>query len=380
MTYGIVPRILSSFNIIDLLINHHSPPVNRRNIIPTAAMVLDTAISEAAPAAYDSDDAYSTGHYPPPPPIPSFFGIRPGGFSEEGRQRFINVQLNLAQREFGFRPTPTEKEGIAYYNAVFYAAEARGALYGTLAGMTIGYAMVRRQKQIGFLYSGIGRWLRVKKKHQLLASKITNFAFVTMVGRLWGITSWGVFAFNKINKMEKEDPNMQRYLALRQRWLEERQKKARAGLPVKSTMSTVDELKKLDHEPQSEDPQSLGGMDGYDLIKPEDIGLAPNSSEDVVVARRASMEAAKKHKEEIERRSKHDDDDPFFGGSEEEEKEQEQGTPKILQRRTKPTQQRGESAWERLRRQSLQGAHKDSTEESFSFDNSDAKNKESDLD
>jgi hypothetical protein len=341
-------------------------------------MVLESAVSDVA--SYDSnssDDSYGVRHYPPPPEVPSFFGFRFGIFKEENKQRFINLQLNLAQREFGFHPTPIEKEGLSYYHALFYVAEAKGAIYGTVMGAAVGFLVTRRQKQVGFLYRGIGQRLRVPKRHQLLASKMTNFLFCTAVGRLWGITAWGVYAFNKINQMQQEDPNMQRYLQMRQRWLEERQRRARAGLPSQPVVSTVEEVRKLGDrfEDEHKDEQSLGGLEeGYDLIKPEDIGLAP-TGEEVVAARRASMEVAKKTREAAEK-AKSEDDDVFFGGDDEDKERPTSKTTTTTTttqvRKAQPGERRGESAWERLRRQTLQGAEsKEHKEDSFSFGNGD---------
>ena len=66
------------------------------------------------------------------------------------------MQLGLAQREFGFRPTPTEREGLEYYHAQFYAAESKGALYGTLGGLAIGGLFCARQKRVGFPVKQVG--------------------------------------------------------------------------------------------------------------------------------------------------------------------------------------------------------------------------------
>jgi hypothetical protein len=340
-------------------------------------MVLESAVSNVA--SYDSsssDDSYgvSERRYPPQPEVPSFFGFRFGIFTEEGKQRFINLQLNLAQREFNFHPTPIEKEGLSYYHALFYVAEAKGAIYGTVMGAAVGFLVTRRQKQVGFLYRGIGQRLRVPKRHQLLASKMTNFLFCTAVGRLWGITAWGVYAFNKINQMQQEDPNMQRYLKLRQQWLEERQRRARAGLPSQPVVSTVEEVRKLGDrfEDDQKDEQSLGGLEeGYDLIKPEDIGIT-TTGEEVVAARRASMEAAKKTREAA--KAKPEDDDIFFGGDDEDKgRAASTATTTTAQpRKSQAGERRGESAWERLRRQALHGAESEEhKEDSFSFGNGD---------
>jgi hypothetical protein len=364
----------------------HSP---RRRQLTTiaAAMVLDSATSDAAFDDGDGDNSYSTGSYPPHPPIPTFLGFQTGTFGDAGKQRFINLQLNLAQREFGFHPTPIEKEGISYYHALFYAAEAKGSLYGTLAGGAIGFLMTRRQRRVGFIFSSIGNKLRVAPKWQLIASRLTNFAFITAVGRLWGLTSYGVSAFNSVGKMQKEDPNMQRYLAARNQWLEQRQRSARAGIPPKPVLGTVEEVRKLggryeDNGEQQplEDSQSLGGLEGYELIKPEDIGASRNAG-DLVATRRASMETAAKARQAgdsqaRERDEREKEDDPFFGGDEGGEQARPQAPPQGW--RSSQSQPRG-SAWDRLRREKLPGAESkdnDTKSSNWSLGNSNREPKE----
>lgn len=198
-------------------------------------MVLDIS-------ALNNDDAFneSAAPYPPHPPVSSFPII--SNFSEEEKNRFIAVQLGLAQREFGFRPTPTEREGLEYYHAQFYAAESKGALYGTLGGLAIGGLFCARQKRVGFPVKQVGGWLRLSNRTKLMASRAANVAFVGALGRLYGMTTHGVTAFNKIAKEQKEDPHMQRYIQMRNAYLAQRKENARRGIPQQSVLSGVEEL------------------------------------------------------------------------------------------------------------------------------------------
>ncbi|KAI5849101.1 hypothetical protein BZA05DRAFT_402214 [Tricharina praecox] len=320
-------------------------------------MVLSSATTEDSNfGSSDSDDAYNTSSsaYPPHPPITRILGLSSGTFSDAAKERFIQLQLAVAEREFGFRPSAVEHEGLAYYNAVFYAAESKGSLYGTLAGGAIGALMTRRQRNVGFLFRGIGNRLGVQPKWQLLASRLTNFAFITAVGRLWGITSYGVQAFNQTAKMQREDPNMKRYLEARDRWLAQRQKEGRAGV-TRAVMQVGQEAQRARERQQQDegDPQSLGGVDFYEDRKPAD-GSASGVVEDSGETRRISMEAkvgARRKREadaeNVRQRAneRHTDDDPFFGDS-----EQTQSDDSRVVRARQNNNSQGGSAWDRLRR------------------------------
>jgi len=316
-------------------------------------MVLSSATNEDSTfGSSDSDDAdkiTDSGAYPPHPPITTFLGLSSGSFSEAARKRFIELQLAVAEREFGFHPTPLEREGIAYYNAVFYSAESKGSLYGTLAGGAIGVLMTRRQRNVGFLFRGIGNRLGVQYKWQLLASKLTNFAFITAVGRLWGITSYGVQAFNQTAKMQREDPNMRRYLKARDAWLAERHTEGRSGI-TRAVIHVGQDARKA-KEQEGADPQSLGGPDFYEDPKPAD-GSAQGETEDNGESRRRVMEAVvrtqRQREAEAERARQqanernNNDDDPFFGDS-------EPAQSNDTQARARRNPPHG-SAWDRLRR------------------------------
>jgi len=313
-------------------------------------MVLSSSKTEDTTfGSSDSDDAYNTagpGAYPPHPPIASFLGLTSGSFTQEAKKRFTERQLAVAEREFGFHPTPLEREGLAYYNAVFYAAESKGALYGTLAGCAVGFLMTRRQRNIGFLFRGIGNRLGAPHRWQLLASRTANFAFVVAVARLWGITSYGVRAYNQTSRMQREDPNMMRYLEARDRRLVRRREEGRAGIA-----SAVGREARTEQAEGGGDPQSLGGPDFYEDRRPADGNVAEDDGE----RRRVIMEAtanlrrtretaaaAEKARQEASERNDNDDD-PFFGDS---EPAQPEATPIVRTTENTPSG----SAWDRLRR------------------------------
>ncbi|CCX07283.1 hypothetical protein FPQ18DRAFT_352375 [Pyronema domesticum] len=352
-------------------------------------MVLDSIPDippDGSPPVSDSERTY-----PPPPPIPSFI-LTSGSFNEANRSRFINLTLAMAARDFNFHPTPVEYEGLSYYQSVFYSAEALGAMSGTLAGGLIGCVIAYRQKNPGFLF----RQLPLSPQYRLWGSKLVNVIFITGLGRVWGMTSYGVKAWNEISRKQKEDPNMQRYLKMKNAWLEQRKRNAEKGVPVKAQVNW-EEVKKMAETPvevqtaererlqgtygaqafggqTDQDEQGLGGP--FFEEKKWDGGV----EEQQQLTRAQKWEQAARNREQRTKEEaaralakatgKDEDEDPFFGGSEQEEREPvKTEEPKSGWRNTQSI--RGGSAWDRLRRGVRQEGEMETKGDSFAFSNSD---------
>jgi hypothetical protein len=308
------------------------------------AMVLDSAL-ENDPFPSSSEDAYSSPrHYPPPPPVPSFLGFRTGMYSDAAKDRYINLQFNIIAREFDFHPTPLEREGLAYYNAIFYVSEAKGSLYGTVIGGALAALMVSRQKKAGFPFRTLGNRLGLHPKNQLLMSRATNLVFIATVGRLYGITSAGVSSFNQVRQMQKEDPNMQRYIAMRTSWFERRRHDPNPRPVVRGR----EDLKRMtegsdEQSREGSDPQSLGGLDFYDEKSREDeAGRLGASVERGAPQQQQSREYQRGYQQSRVETAVEKDEDPFFG--------QAEATPQPQPQPTGWTNtQANGSAWERLR-------------------------------
>ncbi|KAI5817182.1 hypothetical protein BZA77DRAFT_310992 [Pyronema omphalodes] len=354
-------------------------------------MVLDSIPDippDGTPAISDSERTY-----PPPPPIPSFI-LTSGSFNETNRSRFINLTLAMASRDFNFHPTPLEYEGLTYYQSLFYSAEALGAMSGTIGGGLIGCVIAYRQRNPGFLF----KRLPINPQYKLWGSKLVNVMFITAVGRVWGMTSYGVKAWNEIGRKQKEDPNMQRYLRMKNNWLEKRKKEAENGVPVKSTINW-EEVKRMAETPaevqtaererlhgaypygnQQQDEQGLGGP--FFEEKKWDGGDEDHQQPQLTRAQKweqAARNREQRAKEEAARAfskvsGKDEDEDPFFGGSSSGSGAGENEPIKTEEIKTgwrNSQSVRGASAWDRLRKGNRQDTDIETKGDSFTFSGSD---------
>jgi hypothetical protein len=314
-------------------------------------MVLDSAIENDQFNSSDNPDAYGSPRaYPPHPSIPTFLGFNWGLFSEQGKQRFNTLYLNLAEREFGFRPNPIEKEGLEYYNAVFYATEARGSLYGTLGGVTIGAFTIRRQRNPGFLFREMGKFFRVQPRLQLLASRTVNLILIATIGRLYGITSSGVSAFNRTRKEQEVDPNMRRYLAMRNEWVNIKAQNSRLSGPQKPVINDIKDVKELASKfdenqtgQKPDDANSLGGLDFYTEKNNQEESASLGNSGSDIGTRTARQQPSRVSTTEDT------DDDPFFGSPSEQTPKSQPTTTQKSWENTQPQASGSMSAWDRIR-------------------------------
>lgn len=279
-----------------------------------------------------SDVPGSNNRYPALPPIPSLLGFSLG-FSEAGRRAFTDFHL-IACREYNFYPNPLEKEALSYYNGTFYGAEALGARNGVLGGGAIGLIVAMRSKNPWRIFRFIGNRINMNKRYQHAFSRGVTLFMFTQLGKFYGATSAGVAAFGQITAQQKKDPNMQRYLTLRKKWVESHGPMAVSEYGnLKRKFEAEKEAGHLPSQTDSsnvpDDDQSLGGMDYYDIQddkRQQEAQAAP------------AAPARRQWKRPVEQAKTTDDDDPFLLGSaaDNDESTQEQA----------PTG----SAWERLRR------------------------------
>lgn len=282
-------------------------------------------------------DAYGSGQrYPSLPPIPSFLGFSLG-FSEEGRRAFTDFHLISAQ-QYGFVPNPVEKEALTYYNGTFYGAEALGARNGVLGGGAIGLLVALRSKRPWRIFRSIGNRIGMSPRYQHAFSRGVTLWMFSQIGKFYGATSAGVAAFGQISAQQKNDPNMQRYLAMRKKWVE-----SHGPLGI----SEYGELKKRYEQAKDmgalpsqsgggqssqDDEQSLGGLDFYDTPETQQ-----RDTRGTVPATAGVHRQPRPYERPITNTRPSEEEDPFQFSS----PSDDDASP-----RSKP----GESVWERIRR------------------------------
>lgn len=309
-------------------------------------MVLESSASDAA-QQNDDDDARN---YPPPAAVP----IMPG-FSEAGKQFFIDSHLSFAKRKFGFEPTPLEHKALAHQYGGLYVAEARGARDGLLAGMAVAYLLTRGRRRPGFIFRALGRMMplspadspqaRQLQQFLLVTSQATNFAIISMLGSMCGMTTYGTKGISHLARTQYTDPTVRRYVELRNRWADTRENKNRVG------PSPPRHLPSHPGGGNGEaDEQSLGGLDYYGDNGPPAVDATTSPTITSTTAAAAATAA----------------EDLFFGDDQAEERAQapaEAAGPVRSWRDRLPSRagraEGGGSAWDRIRRGEQSASHPD---------------------
>lgn len=302
-------------------------------------MPLDTAdtFPDTPP---DSDPDTPTKSYPPPPPLaPLSFLL---GYTPADRSRYITLQANATSRLLSIPLSPTELAALTYYDSIFYAYESYGDVLGTSLGALLGFAL--RARKPGRIPTAIARLFNVNPRYVAVTLRVGVFG---SLGRLYGMTTAGVQALNRMRKEQKDDPVMGRVVAARQRKLSaiEREVRARAfGAQQEGAQGGQRGGQESERE---RDEQSLGGMEVADYKR--------RSDEDVVNAERTAfpfgrpseaVAAAQQQERQGERQGERGDD-PFLFADEKEEGRTEAPVRGGWRNTHSNT---GESTWERLRK------------------------------
>lgn len=155
----------------------------------------------------------------------------------------------------GLKLTPTEREGLAYYNSRFYSYESYGDTLGISAGVLIAFllrnrkpgvistTMVRMFTKPGAQRDNAAKWL----------SRGLKLSVWGCVGRMYGLTSAGFQAVQK-NRVEKRaDPNLRRVVAATDK------KKEALVHEIQVSRPELQRMKGLENPKAQDDEQSLGG-------------------------------------------------------------------------------------------------------------------------
>lgn len=274
-------------------------------------------------------------------PYPSFTPLAPLsvllGYTENDRQRYMELQAQNTARLLNLDFTPLERAGLAYYDSIFYTYESYGDLLGTSTGLTIGYAM--RKRPAGPIARGITRILGRPHAGGYVAAAIRLLVFGA-AGRMYGLTSAGLQALNRMRGEQSRDPGMARIVAARaaRSGALEKETKMRRRAP---TMAMAD---------GDDDAQSLGGMEIADQVRQGDEAAAREQSRAFPFGRPsekvAELEKARGGGEmAAEATMMQDEGDPFAVGA---AKQAPGETPQTAWRNTHSST--AESTWERLRR------------------------------
>lgn len=205
----------------------------------------------------DTYDSTSTGNYPSPPGLAPFSGLL--GYSEANRDLFIRHSLTQTTALLGLKLTPTEREGLAYYNSRFYSYESYGDTLGISAGVLIAFLLRNRKPGVisttmvsmftkpGLQRDNAAKWL----------SRGLKLSVWGCVGRMYGLTSAGFQAVQK-NRVEKRaDPNLRRVVATTDKKKEALVHEIQSGLERRR-------MKRLENPKAQDDKQSLGGVEVSD--------------------------------------------------------------------------------------------------------------------
>lgn len=274
--------------------------------------------------------------FPPDPndsPYPTPTSLAPLsfllGYTDDGRQRYINAQAENTSRLLNLPLTLHERSGLAYYSSIFYTYESYGDTLGTATGLTVGYLL--RNRKPGVITNGISRLLGQSsnpKAVKLIGASLKLVAF-GVAGRMYGLTSAGLQALNRIRAEQRADSGMERIV------------KARAAKIGALERETRHRTMNYPSVKKGDDGQSLGGMEVADQERREE--------EAVVREQRRAFPFGRPSEKvvELERERETRGDDPFeLGGSGGggEREEVQKGGWKNTHSST------AESTWERLRR------------------------------
>lgn len=160
----------------------------------------------------------------------------------------------------GLKLTPTEREGLAYYNSRFYSYESYGDTLGISAGVLIAFLLRNRKPGIisttmvrvftkpGAQRDNAAKWL----------SRGLKLSVWGCVGRMYGLTSAGFQAIQK-NRVEKRaDPNLRRVVAATDK------KKEALIHEIQVSRPELRRMKGLENPKAQDDEQSLGGVEVSD--------------------------------------------------------------------------------------------------------------------
>lgn len=196
-------------------------------------------------------------------PYPKFTPLAPFsrllGYTEHDRQRYIHLQSKNTARLLKLELTPLERAGLAYYDSIFYTYESYGDLFGTSAGLAIGYML--RNRRAGPIARGLSRFIGQGANPRAASYVAAALRLVVFgsAGRLYGLTSAGLQGLNRMRAEQSQDPVMSRIVGARA---------ARNGaLEAKMGRRTLG----LGGD---DDAQSLGGMEMADQVRLGDEAAA----------------------------------------------------------------------------------------------------------
>jgi len=308
----------------------------------------DIPVSEPDPFDGGDSDAYdqsSTGNYPSPPGLAPFSGLL--GYSEANRDRFIRGSLMKTTALLGLKLTPTEREGLAYYNSRFYSYESYGDTLGISAGVLIAF-LLRNRKPGVISTTMVSVFTRPGAQRDNAAKWLSRGLKLSVwgcVGRMYGLTSAGFQALQK-NRVEKRgDPNLRRIIAATDKKKEALLHEIQAKMPeVRQRMGGLGDPGAQDDE------QSLGGAETSDGAE---SGLDASEKERFPHGRPSEQVA---NLEARKRGGGNPGDDPF-GVDDASPTGGEGATGQGQGRWTNTHSDTSESAWERIRKGQSPTAH-----------------------
>ncbi|KAH0605399.1 uncharacterized protein H6S33_004621 [Morchella sextelata] len=276
------------------------------------------------------DPSEPTKTYPQPPPLAPLSSLL--GYTPTDLARYTALQRTATTALLSQPLTPTEAAGLTYYDTLFYTYESYGDVLGTSAGALLGLALHTRKP--GRIPTAIARLFSVNPRYAAVTLRVAVFA---SLGRLYGLTTAGVQALNRIRLEQKNDPDMARVVAARARRLSalEREVRARAF--------GAQEARRGEEAGGERDEQSLGGMEVAEYRR--------RSDEDVVNAERTAFPFGRPSEAvaaaQVGERQGENGDDPFLLVDEEGGKTEAAPVRGGWRNAHSST---GESAWERLRK------------------------------
>lgn len=245
------------------------PPRTSRTL--ALQMPLDNASDAPASdmdpfGSSDSGDqmAGSDNPYPKFTPLAPFSRLL--GYTEHDRQRYISLQSNNTARLLKLELTPLERAGLAYYDSIFYTYESYGDLFGTSAGLAIGYML--RNRRAGPIARGLSRFIGQganPRAANYVAAALRLVVFGS-AGRLYGLASAGLQGLNRMRAEQSQDPVMSRIVGARA---------ARSGALEREVNMR---RRTLGLGGGDDDAQSLGGMEMADQVRLGDEAAARERS------------------------------------------------------------------------------------------------------
>lgn len=278
----------------------HTPPLPRA--LPALQMPLDNA-SDAPASDMDPFGPSDPGDQVADSdnPYPKFTSLAPFsrllGYTEHDRQRYILLQSKNTARLLKLELTPLERAGLAYYDSIFYTYESYGDLFGTSAGLAIGYML--RNRRAGPIARGLSRFIGQGANPRAASYVAAALRLVVFgsAGRLYGLTSAGLQGLNRMRAEQSQDPVMSRIVAARSARsgaLEREAKMGRRTLGLGGGGGGGDD-----------DTQSLGGMEMADQVRLGDEAAARERSAAFPFGKPSEMVA------EMEKRKETPEEDPF---------------------------------------------------------------------